>query len=72
MENFCSYFGQWQLLLKLLDLGGKRNKKAWFWDNLSILKVFVASCNVEADFSVKWNKFFWIVIKTFEVTTHIC
>ena len=56
------------LLLKPSRVRGKRNKKAWFRDNSFYFQIFQIFSNLERNFGLNLNTFFWWIIKSFGVT----
>ena len=47
---------------------GKKNNKTWFCYNFLHFQIVKTFGNLEIGFSIKLNKYFWIMINTFRVT----
>ena len=65
--NACFGFCH-QLFLQLLRVKGKKNKKAWFWDNFLHFQIFLNFVNLGLNFGIDLKNHFRQINNTFGVT----
>ena len=57
-----------QFLMKLSRFTGKKNKKAWFWDNFFCFQIFeFFGMYLKTDVNINLSKFLWAAINNFKV-----